>query len=144
MGKRRAREGIRPEIPIAPMIDCVFLLLVYFMVTSSLEREEADLNVALPGKASTETALLQLDEQMVAFNTEGDPMLNGAVTDSGNCPAYGTLRGRLRFFKKAAERAGTRPSLLIVPRPETPHAHLVRVLDATSAAGIEAVQFGKL
>ena len=45
----RFEEGPRPPaaIGIAPLIDVVFLLLIFFMVTSSLTRPEADLPSAL-------------------------------------------------------------------------------------------------
>jgi len=36
------------ELPIASLIDVVFLLLIYFMVTSSLKKSEADLGITLP------------------------------------------------------------------------------------------------
>ena len=29
---------------IAPMIDCVFLMLIYFMVSATLQRQEADIS----------------------------------------------------------------------------------------------------
>ncbi len=45
--KKRADE--QGGVPIAPMIDVVFLLLIYFMVASTLEQQEADLSFQLPG-----------------------------------------------------------------------------------------------
>ena len=36
-------------MPIAPMIDVVFLLLIYFMVSATLQRQEADISFGLPG-----------------------------------------------------------------------------------------------
>ena len=36
------------KVDLTPMIDIVFLLLIYFMVTATLIRQEASLNIQLP------------------------------------------------------------------------------------------------
>ncbi len=41
-------EDAKLELQIAPLIDVVFLLLIYFMVTASLIKKEADLSFMLP------------------------------------------------------------------------------------------------
>ena len=38
-----------PALEIASLIDMVFLLLIYFMVTASLVKSEGDLGIKLPG-----------------------------------------------------------------------------------------------
>ena len=49
MIRRRKKPEPSPSIPIAPMIDVVFLLLLYYLVTSTLEKQEADISFQLPG-----------------------------------------------------------------------------------------------
>ena len=44
--KRKAEENV--ELQIAPLIDVVFLLLIYFMVTASLIKKEGDIFFVLP------------------------------------------------------------------------------------------------
>ncbi|WP_372809198.1 ExbD/TolR family protein, partial [Pontiella sp.] len=41
-------EEAKLELQIAPLIDVVFLLLIYFMVTASLIKKEADIGFMLP------------------------------------------------------------------------------------------------
>lgn len=43
------------DVPMAPMIDVVFLLLIYFIVTHKEELSEAHLAVNLPSPGSTTT-----------------------------------------------------------------------------------------
>ena len=45
---RKSREGSRIEIPMSAMIDVVFLLLIYFLLTYREEIPEAHLQVNLP------------------------------------------------------------------------------------------------
>ena len=47
-------EDAKLELQIAPLIDVVFLLLIYFMVTASLIKKEADIGFMLPAKVSVE------------------------------------------------------------------------------------------
>ena len=48
--KRKVLEE-KPDIQMTPMIDCVFLLLIFFMVSSTFNRQEADISFSLPGLA---------------------------------------------------------------------------------------------
>ena len=48
MNLSRHTEDAKMELQIAPLIDVVFLLLIYFMVTASLIKKEADISFILP------------------------------------------------------------------------------------------------
>lgn len=139
---RRRTVMDAPEIPIAPMIDCVFLMLVYFMTTSSLEKSEADLvcPFGLPGSAGD--PLAAVDEQELVLEPDGTVLWNGSRFDLlGDRAAGGALAERLVTFRETCRVAGTSPSLRLVPRPEAPHQALVFLLDAVTRAAIEAVYF---
>ena len=65
MRRLKKKPQSKPQIPIAPLIDAVFLLLIYFMVTSSLEKQEADISFELPGTVEQEEPLELPDEQVI-------------------------------------------------------------------------------
>ena len=48
---RRKKTGDANDIPMAPMIDCVFLLLIFFMV-SAVMRVPPPFTVTLPDSAT--------------------------------------------------------------------------------------------
>ena len=50
VGKKRGTGDTKMELQIAPLIDVVFLLLIYFMVTASLIKKEGDISFILPAK----------------------------------------------------------------------------------------------
>ena len=54
MNLQKILKEEKVELQIAPLIDVVFLLLIYFMVTSSLKKSEADLGITLPGSIADE------------------------------------------------------------------------------------------
>lgn len=127
-----------PEVPIAPMIDCVFLMLVYFMTTSSLEKSEADLAFppGVPGLPSDPIAAV--DEQTVVLDGDGVVRWNGSqFVLLGDPSGWDRLRDRLCRFRDTCDLAESKPSVRILPEGGAPHQALVRLLDAVSASGIE-------
>jgi len=139
--RRRSHSLDTPEIPIAPMIDCVFLMLVYFMTTSSLERSEADLAfpASQPGLAAD--PLAAVDEQQLGLDAAGILHWNGSSFELLGGGGISALRDRLERFRETCRQAGSQPSLQLVPVDRTPHQAIVCALDAITLAGIEAVHF---
>lgn len=140
MRKRRAFDA--PEIPIAPMIDCVFLMLVYFMTTSSLERSEADLACPFEQAGGLADPLAAIDEQRLSIDGQGRVHWNGSVFDlNSGRPSTAALRDRLELFRETCAAGGSDPSLRIEPEGTAPHQALVTLLDAANLAGIDSVHF---
>jgi biopolymer transport protein ExbD len=134
--KRKRAPHAKPEMPIAPMIDCVFLMLVYFMTTSSLERSETEQTLPVEQGGAHSDPLAAVDEQRLYLGN-GFVEWNGARLVS---PTAGfrwvQLITRLQQFKETCELAGTEPSLRLFPEPEATQQDLVQVLDAAQVAGI--------
>lgn len=140
MRKRRSLDS--PEIPIAPMIDCVFLMLVYFMTTSSLEKSEADLDCPAGQAGIAADPLPSVDEQQLALSGTGVVSWNGSAFSLLDGPAaLAGLQQRLEAFELTCRDAGSEPSLRLDPDPDAPHQALVFLLDAVTLAGIEKVHF---
>ena len=78
---KRGRIGIL-ELPIAPMIDVVFLLLLYFMVSTTLKKQEADISFSLPGRIQQGEAIEMPDEQVVQILANGQALVNDYPHDS--------------------------------------------------------------
>ena len=85
--KKRTRESSAFEM--TPLVDVVFLLLIFFMVSSVFKKEELALLLNLPGteaaedKKQTKTLVIELDRLQVAVNgtkmmlRDIDGLLNG-------------------------------------------------------------------
>ena len=69
----------KAELQIAPLIDVVFLLLIYFMVTASLIKKEADLSFMLPAKVDVPQALDIPIEVLIEITELGDVLIEGMV-----------------------------------------------------------------
>ena len=136
----RRRLTDRPEIPIAPMIDCVFLMLVYFMTTSSLEKSEADLPFPAGQAGMPADPLPAVDEQRLLVQADNHLQWNGTVYGLDAAGAA-LLKERLSVFRETCLQAGSEPSLRIEPEPAVRHQALVTLLDAVTRSGIETVHF---
>lgn len=130
-----------PEMAIAPMIDCVFLMLVYFMVTSSLARSEGELELALgTGGGQALDPLEEVDRQTVVIDAEGIARINGFAADSiGRGYRPGLVR-QLILFRTGAQQAGGEAKLVVDPVSEAPHQAVIDVLDAAVEAGLTDVR----
>ncbi|MFT4569818.1 MAG: biopolymer transport protein ExbD [Hyphomicrobiaceae bacterium] len=80
------RSQISEQISIAPLIDIVFLLLVFFMLTSTFTKPEA-IDLTLP---STQTSA-PTDEHpiRISLSVDGEVSLNGEIVE------FDQLRPRL-------------------------------------------------
>jgi biopolymer transport protein ExbD len=56
----KRKRGPRAKISMAPLIDCIFLLLIFFLLTSTFARQRA-FELELPSAQSSEVS----DEQMI-------------------------------------------------------------------------------
>lgn len=130
------------EFQMAPMIDIVFLLLIYFMVTTTLIREEADLGMQLPGRVKQSEQLKMPDEQIIEVRTDGVVILNGQVYDSIDSRNMPELTATLLRFKQASDLIGTPAMITIQADDDSVHQRAIDVMNACAAAGIRSVSFG--
>lgn len=138
---RKARALEAGELPIAPMIDVVFLLLVYFMVTSSIQKQEADIGFSLPATVKTSEPMDFPDEQVIEIDESGRAWVNGYGFDAPESVRYSQLSQMLQRFRESSEAGSTVARVTIAPADGTPHQMVVRVMDACEAAGLSSVSF---
>lgn len=141
MAKLKQKTEERVDVPIAPMIDVVFLLLIYFMVSSTLERQEADLSFQLPGTVEQSEPLDLPDEQIIEIRGDGQIVVNEYPYDRPDAPRLEELAAMLTRFREASSANKVEAIVTISPSDAVAHAQIVKVMDACSIAGIEAVNF---
>ena len=141
MRRLKKKPQDKPEIPIAPLIDAVFLLLIYFMVTSSLEKQEADISFELPGTVEQEEPVELPDEQIIEIREDGQIVVNEYNYDSPKSNRLIELQAMLTRLQESSLANKTVTQVTIAPDPKTRHARIIRVMDAVAAAGITGVNF---
>jgi biopolymer transport protein ExbD len=141
MPRLKKKPADKPQIAIAPLIDAVFLLLIYFMVTSSLERQEADLSFQLPGTVEQDEPMDLPDEQIIEIRADGQVVVNEFPYDAPGASRLRELQAMLTRFREASEANKTVAQVTIAPDALARHETIIRVMDAISAAGISGVNF---
>lgn len=137
----KKKPGPKPSIPIAPMIDVVFLLLMYYLVTSTLDKQEADISFQLPGVVEQSEPLDMPDEQIIEIDDAGQVVVNEFPYDSPVSARFFELTGMLTRFKEASDANKVDALVTIVPSEGTTHQMIIKVMDACSTAGIKGVNF---
>jgi len=65
------------QLALTPMIDIVFLLLIFFLVTSRFSEEEQQLDVELPSASEALPASIQPDEIVINIDAQGRYYIDG-------------------------------------------------------------------
>jgi len=129
-----------PEFNISPLIDVAFLLLIYFLVTTTLIKQEADLSMALPGVSSVESDPVQIDQMFIEIDPAGTILVNRDVVDSDmTVRSVPNLTDRLTRYAAAAEIAQSDPLVVIKCDGRVPEQRFIDVLNACAKAGIRNV-----
>ncbi len=74
-------ENEDEEISLSPLIDCVFLLLIYFLVATMFKKDDKDINIDLPISTSALEMAPDDDTIMIGINKNGDIFHEGIQTD---------------------------------------------------------------
>ncbi|MDX1569366.1 MAG: biopolymer transporter ExbD [Xanthomonadales bacterium] len=126
MKLREKARDIQGEINLTPLIDVVFLLLIFFMVTTTFERH-ARLKIELP--EATEDAVQKPSEPIeIAITDKGRFFVNNSEV----------VNNKVTTVREAIERiAGEDRDQPITIRADanTPHQHVVTAMDAVSQLG---------
>ncbi len=127
------------RIALTPMIDVVFLLLVYFMLLPL--QTEADLSLKLPSEAPPSESAELPNEQIIEIFPNGMIRLNGAPMDSNDDRTMAQLTRILTRLRVSAERINKDIVVRIEADPDSPHQRSLDVLNTCAKAGIEKISF---
>ena len=122
----RPRRREEPELNLVPMIDVVLVLLIFFMVTTSL-RHESELEIRLP-EASGRPLPGNVAQLEVDIDANGRYALNGQALEVADA----------MVLKAALQAAAQGRELPLTVRADgrTPHQAVVTVLEVAGQLGI--------
>jgi biopolymer transport protein ExbD len=126
---------------IAPMIDVVFVILVFFMSLAAQIRIEQILQTKLPGIAASPATTEFVDEQILQVGEDGEVSLNDESYDSSQSRDLPQLTGTLMRLKASSDAAKSKLVVTLISHPDSPYFRTIDVLNALSVAGISNVTF---
>jgi len=124
--RRKPRENV--EINLASLIDVVFILLLFFVVTTTFTRE-TQLKVDLPEAASgTPPEQTELKQVEVLIGADGAYSVNGKALLESN------LSNLMASLQKESDGDNSLP-LIISADGKTPHQAVITAMDAAGKLG---------
>lgn len=133
--RRHVRKPVCTDLNLASMVDVVFLLLVFFMCTSSFQRAESDLPTPLP---ETGSRGVPSDEDFEPIRVRLATVPDGVLVtcDGQPCQTFDTLLRRLR-----ARRALADVPVLVAGDDGVPFRYMVAAVDTCYRAQLRRVAF---
>jgi biopolymer transport protein ExbD len=130
--KLRRTQREEPELNLTPLIDVVFLLLIFFMVSTTFEKE-SEITIELPeatGEASNE--MIQAID--IAIDAEGRFFINEKEVVSSRIEI-------LRNTIKSVVKDQKDPQIIISADRMAPHHAVIKAMDALRQLGYVNMTF---
>jgi len=129
--KFQTREPEKADFPLAPMVDVVFLLLIFFIATMQYTQSERELNISVP----------VAEEGADARQTVGEIIVN--VRESGEVVVDQTVMDKAQLFEKLKRIAAVHKNQAIRIRGDgkVEYQKIVEVIDVCQKAGIPNISF---
>lgn len=129
----RPRRSEPPRIDITPLIDVVFLMLIFFMVSTTFDRQ-TQLKVDLPEASSTETESQPVERIEITIDARGQFYVNEREL------VQHTAEMLRRTLDKLAEGREDMPVIVSGDR-NAPLQSMMTVLDVAAQLGLTRLSF---
>jgi biopolymer transport protein ExbD len=120
---------------IAPMLDILFVLLLFFMVSAGAQKHEASLTTQLPGGMAQPGGSVPV---RITIDEDGQVAFSGSNIDGVTDHQMPQLLNRL----KGVVAANANQPVIITPSRSTRQQRVVDVLNACAAARVKNLAFG--
>ncbi|HPA18800.1 MAG TPA: biopolymer transporter ExbD [Verrucomicrobiae bacterium] len=125
-------------LQIAPMLDVMFVLLLFYMVMAGSQTKEAELSVDLPSEGSAPSGVAPTPVYL-KIGRNKQVYFNDSPVDTPASESLPALEARL---KAAVRQLGAKNPYIVVPDELSPHQRIVDVLNACVDAGVQNLSFG--
>ncbi len=113
-------------VDLTPVIDMVFLLLIFFLAATTFQQTEREMKIALPAAAASGPISAALREIVINIDAQGQTIIAGRVIDASE------LAGMIR----AAASANPGQKVSVRGDRSAAYEHIARTLDICKGAGV--------
>ncbi|MFM7397404.1 MAG: ExbD/TolR family protein [Verrucomicrobiota bacterium] len=140
---RQAKQEAQADagFQIAPMIDVVFVIMLFFMVMAGAVKVEHELKTTLPGNAETAQETELPDEVTIGISESGEVTLNEDPLGAPQDKVLEGLYSQMVQMRKAAEQAKTKMLITVQAEEAARYERVMNVLDVLARAEITNVTF---
>lgn len=121
------RSSVASTLSLTPLIDVMFLLLIFFLVTSEFEEEERRLDIVLPSATSAVPMTSKPREIVIDIDDQGQLYMAGQST---------SLEELQRMLASAVASNPTNQTVVIRADRGTTFQPVVSVMDVCNRTGV--------
>jgi len=128
----QTRRTEEPDVNLTPLIDVVFLLLIFFMVSTTFERE-TEISIELP-EASGKPMQTERKVVEISIDAKGRYFVNKQEV----------INTKVDTLKRAIEEAAAgldKPRVILSADRMTPHQAVITAMDAARQLGLVNLTF---
>ena len=126
---------------IAPMIDVVFVIMLFFMVMAGAVKVEHELKTKLPGNAETAKETEMPDEITIGVSENGTITINEDPVGQPNDKTLDNLYNEMMKMATAAKQSKTKLLITVQAEEAAKYERVINVLDVLARAEINDVTF---
>jgi len=124
---------------LSSMIDIIFLLIIFFVITASFDREQIDTKITLP-QVNSGIAIKSLPTEKLMINISAD----GLVKVGFHTMPITDVKSKLEDLLDSITKGNANVTIIINGDMHTKHRYISTVLDAIAQAGYSKVQMSAL
>ena len=131
----RPQRGEEVDVNLTPLIDVVFLLLIFFMVSTTF-KDQSEIEIQLPN-ASEEPKEIAVESIEITIDAQGQYYVNSRPL----------VNSQLATLKRALEEvAGSEKDPVIIVKADamTPHQAVITAMDASRQLGFGRLGFATI
>lgn len=137
--RNRHRKDDNVEVDLSPLIDCVFLLLIFFLVTTMLKKLEKQIPVVLPDYTSALAPIAESEVIIYAMDDSGEILRANGASRTMQGLSYSPVASFIEDLKSVAQTHGTGVGIRLDADREVPVQRVIDALDTLALQGFEQV-----
>jgi biopolymer transport protein ExbD len=143
MSKHRTIATANADVgfQIAPMIDVVFVIMLFFMVMAGAVKVEHELKTTLPGNVDTAKETEMPDELTISVSENGQVSLNDEAISTPQDKELVQLFQEMKRAKQNADSGKTKLLVTVQAEETARYERVVNVLDVLAQAEVTNVTF---
>ncbi len=114
------------HVDFVPMVDVLFNLLIFFLIATSMAKQELEMRIALPASAASGPISAAMREIVINIDETGRVVVNGRAMEVG---ALGELVA-------SAVKGNPEQKVSVRGDRRVAYEHVARVLDVCKGAGV--------
>ena len=140
--KKRGTAEVHLGFQIAPMVDVVFVIMLFFMVLAGQVQVENAHNTKLPGTVQVENSDTPMpDEIAIRIEEDGQVYLNEEMVDGPQIKELPELTNNLLQLKQSSVASRSEVLVTIYANEQAKYERVIDVLDSLTQAQIVNVTF---